>query len=153
METGWIEPLLATLAGFGAVAVPWLIYARVMRRVAARVPANEIPALRLRAYRAARRLIDAMLERGECDMPALAELEHTSSRAEIVFDRDIATYLSELRDRALEALRMRAIIVNPGPVAFRPEAKARWAELMRWFALQPRQLERRLAPFLGVPSC
>lgn len=148
MDAAWIEPLLATLAGFCAVAVPWMLYARIAR-IAARVPPDQIPALRQRTYRAARGVIDAMLERGECELPALAEFDRATSRAEIVFDRDIANYLCELRDRTLEALRMRAVIVNPGPVAFRPEAKARWAELMRWFALQPLQLESRVAPFLG----
>jgi hypothetical protein len=149
MQPGWMEPLLATLAGYAVVAIPWLVYARFVRPIAARVPPAELPALRLRIYRAARSLVDAMLERGECDLPALEELDRSARRADVVFDGESATYLAELRDRTLEALRMRAIIVNPGPVAFRPEAKARWTELMKWFALQPTQLERRLAPFLA----
>jgi hypothetical protein len=148
MDAGWIEPLLATLAGFLAVAVPALVYARVAGFVA-RVPPEEIPALRRRAYCAARNVIDAMLERGECNVPELAEFDRATAQAERVFDRAVANYLHELRERAFEALRMRAVIVNPGPVAFRPEAKVRWAELMRWFALQPSQLDTRLAPFLA----
>jgi hypothetical protein len=150
MQPGWIEPLLATLAGYAVVAVPWFVYARFVRPLAARVSPAELPALRLRLYRAARALVDGMLERGECDLPALEELDRSAWRADVVFDGDSATYLAELRDRTLEALRMRSIIVNPGPVAFRPEAKARWTELMKWFALQPAQLERRLAPFLAA---
>jgi hypothetical protein len=148
MDAGWVEPLLATLAGYAAVAVPWLVYARYLRPLAARVPVAELPVLRQRVHRAAQALVEGLLERGECDLPALAELDRTAWRADVLFDRDVAGYLAELRERALEALRMRAVIINPGPVAFRPEAKARWAELMRWFALQPAQLERRLAPFL-----
>lgn len=150
MQPGWLEPLLATLAGYLLVAVPWVVYARYVRPLAARVPPAELPAMRMRIYRAARSLVDAMLERGECDLPALAELDRSAWRTDVVFDRDAAAYLAELRDRTLEALRMRAVIVNPGPVAFRPEAKARWTELMKWFALQPSQLERRLAPFLAA---
>jgi hypothetical protein len=150
MQPGWIEPLLATLAGYLVIAVPWMVYVRLLRPFAARVPPAEMPGLRLRIYRAARSLVDVMLERGECDLPALEELDRSAWRADVVFDRDSAAYLAELRDRTLEALRMRAVIINPGPVAFRPEAKARWTELMKWFALQPAQLERRLAPFLAA---
>jgi hypothetical protein len=152
MDAGWVEPLFATLAGYATVAVPWFLYARYLRPLAARVSAADLPSLRRRVYGAARTLIEGLLEHGECDLPALEELGRSAWRADVLFDGDVARYLAELRERALEALRMRAVIINPGPVAFRPEAKARWTELMKWFALQPAQLERRLAPFLQGSS-
>jgi hypothetical protein len=148
MAGAWVEPLLATLAGYAIVAVPWLVYARYLRPLAARVSPAELPAVRRRIHHSATALVAGLLERGECDVSALAELDRAARRADVVFDDASARYLAELRERALEALRMRAVIINPGPVAFRPEAKARWGELMKWFALQPGEIERRLGPFL-----
>jgi hypothetical protein len=144
----WVHAFGGTLVGIAlALAVPVGIIERRRRNVLRMIAASR-GTLRRQAYAAATALLAGVLERGECEPRALEAFDRASAHAPLLFDADTAEYLATLRDRLLEAHRMRSILITPGPGALRPRARERWQELMDWLRRQREPLERRLQAYL-----
>ena len=140
----WVEAVGAMFAGFSAaLALPLSLHVYRIRRIRNRLQSGEPPSP-IPVLRAAASIIEQMLAQGSVDLATLKKFDREARDARLLFGAETARYLDELRDKTLEAQRMRAIIITPGPGVFRPQAKQRWSELMEWFARQPAFIEAKL---------
>ncbi|SEN96166.1 hypothetical protein SAMN02990966_00700 [Rhodospirillales bacterium URHD0017] len=104
---------------------------------------------RYKVLDAVRRLLSAIVEKGNVSLEELGNFSLGTVNADFLFDDGIAKYLAELRNHAATLMTHTAMLNSPNQVE-RTEAAKRKGEEIGWFLAQIETLNSKFGAFLKL---